>query len=53
MNNWNHRPFLVVISAPSGTGKTTICRLTLKLDEKLAYSISATTRKMREGEKNG
>ncbi len=50
---WRHKPFLVVISAPSGTGKTTICRLTISLDQNLAYSISATTRKMREGERDG
>jgi len=53
MSLWRHDPFLMVISAPSGTGKTTICRLVLKSDKNLAYSISATTRKKREEEKDG
>lgn len=44
---------LFVFSAPSGAGKTTIIR---KLFEKLpglAFSVSATTRKKRDGEKEG
>jgi guanylate kinase len=44
---------LVIISAPSGAGKTTIvnCLLTKGID--LEFSISATTRKPRGREKNG
>jgi len=42
-----------VVSAPSGTGKTTVCRLALTRDEGLEFSISHTTRKPREGERNG
>lgn len=53
MSLWSHSPFLVVISAPSGTGKTTICKLVLESDRNLVYSISATTRKKRKGEKDG
>lgn len=41
---------LIVISAPSGTGKTTICRALLERFPNLRFSISYTTRKPREGE---
>lgn len=44
---------LVVLSAPSGGGKSTILRTLLKEDPSLSYSISATTRKPRENEING
>lgn len=39
-----------VISAPSGTGKTTVCRRLLALDHKLRLSVSHTTRKPRTDE---
>jgi guanylate kinase len=42
-----------VIAAPSGTGKTTICRHILERDRRLRLSISHTTRKPRSGEKDG
>jgi guanylate kinase len=42
-----------VVSAPSGTGKTTVCRLALEQDPGLVFSISHTTRKPREGERDG
>ena len=41
---------LIVISAPSGTGKTTICKRLLKNNPEWKFSISATTRELREGE---
>ena len=44
--------FLFIISAPSGTGKTTICRYLLQQHSDLSLSISTTTRKPREGEIN-
>src|SRR5579885_768782 len=44
---------LVIISAPSGAGKTTICRKLLARRKDLRYSISCTTRAPRPGEKNG
>lgn len=44
---------LFVISAPSGAGKTTLCRKLLDSFADLAYSISHTTRKPRGKEKNG
>lgn len=42
-----------VIAAPSGTGKTTICRRILERDPRLRLSVSHTTRKPRAGEKEG
>ncbi len=42
-----------VLSAPSGTGKTTLARALLKLMPEMAYSISATTRSKRLGEEEG
>ena len=44
---------LLIISAPSGAGKTTICRKLLARRKDLKYSISCTTRAPRAGEKNG
>jgi guanylate kinase len=44
---------LFVISAPSGAGKTTLCRALLKHFPDIEYSISFTTRQPRKGEKNG
>ncbi len=48
-----HAPFLVVLSAPSGAGKTSICRAVARRDPNVAYSVSATTRAKRKGEVNG
>jgi guanylate kinase len=44
---------LLIISAPSGTGKSTICRLLLQRCGDLRYSVSCTTRPPRPGEKDG
>ena len=44
---------LVVISAPSGTGKTTIVERLLERNQNLIRSISYTTRSPRNGEENG
>ena len=44
---------LIVLSAPSGTGKTTICKELLKRNKNWKFSISATTRPPRENEVDG
>ena len=44
---------LIVISSPSGAGKTSICKELLKLDRKIMPSISVTTRKPRNNETDG
>lgn len=44
---------LIIISAPSGAGKTTICRRLLKDNPKWIFSISATTRNKRDNEVDG
>jgi guanylate kinase len=43
----------VVLSAPSGAGKTTIARALVEREEDFAFSVSATTRPPREGEVHG
>ena len=43
----------LVISAPSGTGKTTLIRMLREEFPRLSYSISCTTRAPREGERDG
>ena len=47
------RGTLFVVSAPSGAGKTTLCREARLVIPDLAYSVSATTRAPRPGEVNG
>ncbi|NOZ07855.1 MAG: guanylate kinase [FCB group bacterium] len=44
---------LVVLSAPSGTGKSTICRKLLERNPDWTFSVSVTTRPQREGEVDG
>lgn len=44
---------LIVLSAPSGAGKTTIARDVLSRIDNLRFSISATTRQPRPNEKDG
>lgn len=44
---------LVVVSAPSGAGKTTLCNAVRRHFNDLAYSISYTTRAPRPGEQHG
>ena len=41
---------LVVLSAPSGTGKTSVCKKLLKRNPNWKFSVSATTRPLREDE---
>jgi guanylate kinase len=44
---------MIVVSAPSGAGKTTIVKHLLRTFPQLGFSVSATSRKMREGETDG
>ncbi len=44
---------LIVVSGPSGAGKSTLIQASLKAVPELAYSVSATTRNPRPGEKDG
>jgi guanylate kinase len=44
--------FCIVLSSPSGAGKTSISRKLIQLDKKIKLSISCTTRPKRIGEKN-
>jgi guanylate kinase len=49
----HRRGFLLVLSSPSGAGKTTIARLLAERDPGLELSVSVTTRPKREGEVEG
>ena len=48
----HRRGILMVISSPSGAGKTTLARA-LAQNEKLEFSVSYTTRTPRTGERDG
>ena len=47
------RGLMLVLSSPSGAGKTTLSRKLLDKDKNVMLSVSVTTRKMRPGEKDG
>jgi guanylate kinase len=47
------RGFLLVLSSPSGAGKTTITRRLIEQDSTLSLSVSVTTRPPRPGERDG
>jgi guanylate kinase len=47
------KPFLLVLSSPSGGGKTSIAKNLLQARDDLGYSVSATTRPIRDGERDG
>jgi guanylate kinase len=49
----NSAPLLILISAPSGGGKTTLCDLLLKSQPQMTRAITCTTRPPRAGEKDG
>jgi guanylate kinase len=46
-------PFPLILSSPSGGGKTTIARMLLKRRSDVGYSVSCTTRSPRPGEHDG
>ncbi len=47
------KPLFIVLSAPSGAGKTTLCDLLLQSYPELCYSVSCTTRQPRFNEEDG
>ncbi|HXF49526.1 MAG TPA: guanylate kinase [Verrucomicrobiae bacterium] len=47
------KPLYIVVSAPSGAGKTTLVKEILKKHPQFGFSTSVTTRPPRSGEKNG
>lgn len=49
----HRRGLMLVLSSPSGAGKTTISRRLLDLDPGITMSVSVTTRPMRPGERDG
>ena len=52
-NKIARRGLMLVLSSPSGAGKTTISRMLLERDPNLSMSISTTTRPIRPGEEDG
>ena len=52
-NSLKSRKLIIVISSPSGAGKSSICKQLLKDDPQLNISISDTTRSPRDNETNG
>ncbi len=53
MSNSNQAPLLIVLAAPSGGGKTTLCQQILATNPNVTRAITCTTREPRPGEKNG
>ncbi len=49
----DHQPFLIIISSPSGAGKTTLCKKVIENDKSIVMSISTTTRSKRVNEVDG
>ncbi|MBI4495535.1 MAG: guanylate kinase [Deltaproteobacteria bacterium] len=52
-NGKGRKGLMFVLSAPSGTGKTTLCRAMEEAFENLRYSVSCTTRPPRPGDEEG
>ncbi len=53
MDQATRRGLLIILSSPSGAGKTTLARRLMGWDETLRFSVSATTRAPRPGEEDG
>ena len=49
----NKNRLLIIISSPSGAGKTSICKKIINRDKKIKLSVSHTTRSPRDNEVNG
>jgi guanylate kinase len=47
------KPLLLIVSAPSGAGKTTLCDMLLQAYPEFEYSVSCTTREPRYTEEDG
>jgi guanylate kinase len=53
MRDTGKKAIIVILSAPSGGGKSSVARALISKDPRLALSISATTRKPRPGDEDG
>jgi guanylate kinase len=53
MNSYTGNCLIFIVSAPSGTGKTSLCNEVIRRIPHLSFSISHTTRSPRSGEKDG
>lgn len=49
----SNSPCIVVVTAPSGAGKTTLARKLMEAEPSIRFSVSATTRAPRAGERDG
>ncbi|MFL2929776.1 MAG: guanylate kinase, partial [Candidatus Micropelagos sp.] len=52
-DDFSRRGLMLVLSSPSGAGKTTLSRMLLEVDNEIIMSVSATTRPPRSGETHG
>src|SRR5687767_7014511 len=53
MSDKNPSPLLIVVSAPSGGGKTTLCEQLLAKHPNMTRAVTCTTREPRQGEVDG
>ena len=53
VNKFNFKSILIVISSPSGAGKTSLANAIVEENKNIYFSTSVTTRPPRDGEKNG
>ena len=53
LKNIQRRGLMLVLSSPSGAGKTTLSRMLLESETGIEMSVSVTTREMRPGEVDG
>ena len=53
MSELTRRGLLIILSSPSGAGKSTLAARLRDWDSDIEFSISATTRTPREGERDG
>ena len=49
----DRRGILIILSSPSGAGKSSLAKELMEWDEDIVFSVSSTTRDSRPGEKNG